>query len=107
MAIVNYVNAFSNFLVPSVISFFGTPERALFWCGFSYLYEIHVFPDFHFLAFIFLPFHSFSLLCNISSVRFMAFFRPSCGLAKESFLVITHRIMIEEQNQDSFLLYTC
>ena len=38
MAIVNFVNSFSNFLVPSVISFFKTPERTIFFCGFSYLY---------------------------------------------------------------------
>ena len=37
MAIVNYVNAFSNFLVPSVISLFGSPQRALFWCCLSYV----------------------------------------------------------------------
>ena len=37
MAIVNYVNAFSNFLVPSVISLLGSPQRALFWCCLSYV----------------------------------------------------------------------
>lgn len=42
MAIVNFVNSFSNFLVPSVISFFKTPERTLFFCGFSYLYRLSI-----------------------------------------------------------------
>lgn len=37
MAIVNYVNSFSNFLVPSMISLFGSPQRALFWCCLSYM----------------------------------------------------------------------
>ena len=37
MAIVNIVNSFSNFLVPSVINMFGSAERTIFWCSFSYM----------------------------------------------------------------------
>lgn len=37
MAIVNIVNSFSNFLVPSVIKTFGSAERTIFWCSFSYM----------------------------------------------------------------------
>ncbi|CBK25319.2 uncharacterized protein [Blastocystis hominis] len=43
MAIVNIVNAFSNFLVPSVIKMFGSAERTIFWCGFSYIIYISQF----------------------------------------------------------------
>lgn len=39
MAIVNIVNSFSNFLVPSVIKMFGSAERTIFWCSFSYMFS--------------------------------------------------------------------
>ena len=72
MAIVNFVNSFSNFLVPSVISFFKTPERTLFISGFSYLYLLLL--SNHFIDSILDRLHILFQLSLILYVLYMDFY---------------------------------
>lgn len=104
MAIVNYVNAFSNFLVPSVISLFGSPQRALFWCCISYMYlQSNCVP----VVFTFPNSPMSCLSWHTQFARYTVSFLPSCGLPKALFSAKTRMTTTVAENPASSWLFTC
>ena len=114
MAIVNIVNSFSNFLVPSVISFFGSAERTIFWCAFSYLYILMKLFHIGFISVSFrILFLQYLTLCVHVMASFLlleflgGFHCRWYGLVRVSFWVTIRMIMIVGRSQVYSWQFTC